>query len=63
MFLPKMFIVYFLNLNPQFHSNPHKILKKYIQLAFITVAYALFEKCWQISLYVTDDAIEKLYVT
>ena len=23
----------------------------------------LSEKCWRISLYVTDDAIEKLYVT
>ena len=24
---------------------------------------ALLEKCWQILLYVTDDAIAKLYVT
>ena len=24
---------------------------------------ALLEKCWQISLYFTDDAIAKLYVT
>ena len=37
-------------------EHPNRELRK-------AKAYTLLEKCWQISLYVSDDAISKLYVT
>ena len=34
-----------------------------LQYMWIVEAYSLLEKFWRISLYVTDDAFARLYVT
>ena len=43
------------------HQGSHT--KKNIYTPEVLYAHSLLEKCWRISLHVTDGAIAKLYVT